>query len=358
VADQALTLPSPRDDHAARVGQLPDLAARRLGGAVMWTNDDFFADVHQLIAPEPAVHDPSAYGTRGKVYDGWETRRRRSAGDDQVIVRLGAAGVVRAVVVDTAFFTGNYPQYASIDATTFLGHPTADEVRAAVWRPLVERAPLRGDTANLLPVADSPDRLTTHVRLTIHPDGGVARLRILGEVVPDPRRLGGRVDLGAVEHGGVIEDCSDMFYSSPANVLMPGAAHVMSDGWETARRRDDGNDWLVVRLGVPGVVEQIVVDTSRFVGNAPGWARLTDAATGAELLARTRLLPDTEHLFRALAGPAVSAVRLDVYPDGGLSRLRLRGTVPPERHDEIARRWRALLPPAQVSLLDPADLFA
>ena len=129
-----------------------------------------------------------------------------------------------------------------------------------------------------------PDRLVTHVRLTIYPDGGVARLRVHGEVVPDPRWLGGRLDLAALLAGGQVADCSNMFYSSPANVLSPGRARVMSDGWETARRRDDGNDWLVVRLAAPAVLHEAVIDTSRFVGNAPGRARLTDAETGAELL--------------------------------------------------------------------------
>ena len=147
----------------------------------------------------------------------------------------------------------------------------------------------------------APDRLVTHVRLTIYPDGGVARLRVFGEVVPDPRRLGGRVDLAATAAGGWVEACSNMFFSAPANVLAPGRAQVMSDGWETARRRDDGHDWLVVRLAVPGLLHHAVIDTSRFAGNAPGHARLSDAESGAELLPRTRLIPDAEHRFRLRA---------------------------------------------------------
>src|SRR5206468_4948776 len=139
--------------------------------------------------------------------------------------------------------------------------------------------------------------------------GGVARFRVLGEVVPDPRLLGGRIDLAAVRHGGLIEACSNGFYSAPTNVLMPAQAQVMSDGWETARRRDDGNDWLTVRLGVPGVLHEVVIDTSRFVGNAPGWAALTDPESGAELLPRTPLLADTEHRFRVAPAPAARLVR-------------------------------------------------
>ncbi len=328
------------------VEQWPDLASRALGGTVIWANDEFFAGAENLITPGPADHDRSAYGPRGKVYDGWETRRRREPGADCVIIRLGVAGVVRGVVVDTAHFTGNYPQFAAAEGTCLLGYPSADEVRAAGWAPLAAKAPLRGDTRNALPVA-GPDRLVTHLRLTIYPDGGVARLRVHGEVVPDPRRLGARVDLAATVHGGRIIDCSNMFYASPANVLAPGRAAVMSDGWETARRRDDGNDWLVVALAAPGVLHDAVIDTSRFVGNAPGWARLTDADTGTELLARTPLLPDTEHRFRLRQAVSVERVRLDIYPDGGISRLRLNGSVPDAARPTVAQRWSSLLPADQ-----------
>jgi allantoicase len=181
---------------------------------------------------------------------------------------------------------------------------------------------------------------------------------VFGEVVPDPRRLGGRVDLAALTHGGLVESCSDMFFGSPANALAPGQAQVMSDGWETARRRDDANDWLAVRLAVPGILQAVVIDTSRFVGNAPGWAALTDADTGAVLLPRTRLLPDTEHGLRAIAAPPVRLARLDIYPDGGISRLRLLGTVPAELHDAIARRWLDLLPAEQAAAVDRAEFFA
>jgi allantoicase len=244
-----------------------------------------------------------------------------------------------------------------VHATTVLGYPDAAELAAADWRPLVERADLAGNASNLIPVTVA-EQLTTHVRLTIHPDGGVARFRVHGEAVPDPRRLGGRVDLAALVHGGAVEDCSNMFYASPANALAPGRAAVMSDGWETARRRDDGNDWLVVRLAAPGVLHEAVIDTSRFVGNAPGAATLTDAESGTVLLPRTRLLPDTEHVLRVAAAAPVRVVRLDIYPDGGISRLRLRGAVADDQRGPLARRWLGLLPPAVAAAVDPDEFFA
>ena len=333
----------------------PDLASRALGGTVVWASDQFFAGAENLVTPEPALHDTSAYGLRGKLYDGWETRRRRGDGTDAdadaAIVRLGVPGIVRQVVVDTAHFAGNYPPFASVEGCCLLGYPTADEIRAAPWAPLVAKSPLTGDARNVLGV-ERPDQLVTHVRLTIYPDGGVARLRVHGEVVPDPRRLGGRVDLAATVHGGRIAECSNTFYASPANVLAPGLAATTSDGWETARRRDDGNDWLVVALAAPGVLHDAVIDTSRFVGNVPGWAALTDADTGAELLPRTPLLPDTEHRFRLRAAAPAANARLDIYPDGGIARLRLNGSVAPEARDAVAQRWLALLPPSTDAASD------
>jgi allantoicase len=337
---------------------LPDVASRALGGSVLYANDEFFADAHNLIKPEPPGHDPAAFGVRGKLYDGWETRRRREPGADFVIIRLAAPAVVRGVNIDTAYFRGNYPQAAAVDGAMLLGYPALKEVLAADWQPLTGSARLGGDQANLVPVT-GPDRLVSHLRLTIYPDGGVARLRVYGEIVPDPRRLGGRVDLAALGQGGRVESCSNMFFAAPSNVLSPGRARVMSDGWETARRRDDGNDWLVVRLAVPGLLHHAVIDTSRFVGNAPGHARLSDPETGAELLPRTRLLPDAEHWFglRPAGAGAVRLVRLDIYPDGGIARLRLVGEVPSDLREQVIQRWLGLLPPPLAAAVDAAEFF-
>lgn len=338
----------------------PDVAARGLGASVVAANDELFAAADNLISDGPPVHDWSAFGHRGKVYDGWETRRRRGehrdGSPDWVIVRLGAPALVHTVVVDTAHFTGNSPTHAAIDATTLLGYPSAEEVAGATWTPLMPVSPLHGDTANTFTVQPA-DWLVTHVRLRIYPDGGVARLRVHGEVVPDPRFLGGRIDLAAASNGGQITACSNMFYSSPAHVIAPGRARVMSDGWETARRRDDGNDWLTVALAAPGIVHHVVLDTSRFIGNAPGEARLSDAATGAELLPPTRLQPDTEHRFRVPEAAPVSELRLDIYPDGGLSRLRAHGSVAPDAQAALAARWLGLLPPHVAASVDPSSFF-
>jgi allantoicase len=327
--------------------RLPDLASRRLGGSVVSANDELFAERENLIKPEAPAYSTYTFGHKGQVYDGWETRRRREPGHDHAIVRLGAAGVVRGVVVDTAFFKGNYPPEVSVEGTGVEGYPSPDELAEAEWVELVARSPAKGDAQNPFPV-QAPQRCT-HVRLSIYPDGGVARLRVHGDAVPDPRFLvAGALDLAALVNGGVVTGCSNMFYSSPTNLISPGEARVMGEGWETARRRDDGNDWVELALAGPGVVRLAELDTSHFVGNAPGWASLRGMDDGTELLARTRLQPDTRHLFRLPTAPEVTGVRLDVFPDGGLARVRLYGELSAKGLVAIGLRWLNSLPDAQA----------
>jgi len=339
--------------------QWPDLASRSLGGGVVYANDELFADRENLIKPGDPVFQPHTFGNKGQVMDGWETRRRRSAaGDghgDDAIVRLGCAGVVRRVVVDTSYFTGNYPPEVCVEACGAEGYPGPAELAAASWTTLVPRSAVAGDARNEFEVA--VEQRFTHVRLTIFPDGGVARLRVHGEPVPDPRLLPATIDLAALENGAVVTGCSNMFYSSPANLLMPGLARVMGDGWETARRRDDSNDWVAVRLACAGSVELVELDTSHFVGNAPGWARL--GYDGGGLVARTALQPDTRHRFAVADGPVAEEVRLDVYPDGGMARLRVFGVPTAGARAALADRFLRLLPgPQLVVLLRAAGVAA
>jgi allantoicase len=339
--------------------RLPDLASRRLGGSVVYANDELFAERENLIKPEAPAYSTYTFGHKGQVYDGWETRRRRAPGHDYAIVRLGVAGLVRGVVVDTAFFKGNYPPEVSVEATGVEGYPSPAELQEAEWVSLVPRSPVKGDAQNPFPV-QVPQRFT-HVRLCIYPDGGVARLRVHGEAVPDPRFLAtGALDLAALTNGGVVTGCSNMFYSSPTNLISPGDARVMGEGWETARRRDEGNDWVEFGLAGPGVVRLAELDTRWFVGNAPGWATLrgTDARTGpddpaawTELLPRTRLQPDTRHLFRLPTTTEVTTVRLDVFPDGGLARVRLYGDLSAQGLAGLGLRWLNSLPAAQARQL-------
>jgi allantoicase len=331
------------------VATLPDLASRRLGASVMYATDELFAAKENLIKPEPPVFTAGEFGARGKIYDGWESRRRREPGNDHAIIRLGVPGVVHGVAVDTSFFRGNYPPHISVEAVSVDGYPSAAELSQLDWQPLVDRAAAAGDAVNWYPVM--VPRHCTHVRLSIYPDGGVARLRVHGDAFPDPRFLTGTIDLAALENGGRLVECSDAFYSSAWNLIMPGRAASMADGWENARRRDGGLDYATFSLAAAGVVSQIELDTSYFVGNAPGSARLLaavarspealTAAGWAELLPPVALLPDTRHRFLVEPAEPVTYVRLEVFPDGGLARLRVLGGITPGELSVMGERYRA-----------------
>lgn len=320
--------------------RLVDLAARGVGGGVVAANDELFAERENLIRDAPPTYRPGTFGHRGQVYDGWETRRRREPGADWAVVRLGLPGVVHGVVVDTAFFRGNYPPAVSVQGLAADGYPSPHELTEAPWEPLVPESPCAGDTVNHYPVT-SPRRWT-HLRLVQHPDGGVARFRVHGEVVADPRLLlDGTTDLAALENGARVTGCSNLFYSAPSNLIAPGEARTMGEGWETARRRDGGNDWVELALAGAGTVRLAELDTRYFVGNAPGWARLTGLGPDGEveLVARTRLQPDTRHRFPTGVERVVDRVRLDVYPDGGMARVRLWGALSVSGREALVRRF-------------------
>ncbi|GAA4549873.1 allantoicase [Pseudonocardia xishanensis] len=305
----------------------PDLALRTVGGSVVSATDESFAAKENLIVPGSPEFDPTTFGHRGKVYDGWETRRRRSPGHDEAVVRLGAAGIVRRIVVDTTWFTGNYPPQAAVD-----GRADGD------WFALVPLSDLKGDSENAFDVRC--DRRVTEVRLRIVPDGGVARLRVFGEALPDPALVGalGTVDLAAVENGGHIRDVSNRFYSEPHHLLLPGPARSMGEGWETARRRGTGNDWVEIGLAVESRIAVVELDTRYFLHNAPASATLSG---GGRTLVETPLEPDTVHRLVLSEAPPVTGVRLDIHPDGGLSRVRLWGAPTDAGRETLGARFRA-----------------
>ncbi|QFZ73571.1 allantoicase [Streptomyces fagopyri] len=335
-----------------------DLADRRLGAGVVAANDEFFAERENLLGSGRAEFDPEHFGHKGKIMDGWETRRRRGASADHpwptaedhdwALVRLGAPGVIRGIVVDTAHFRGNHPQAVSVEGVSMPGSPSprellADEVK---WTTLVPRTAVGGHAANGFAV-DVEQRFT-HLRVNQHPDGGIARLRVHGEVVPDPAWLAalGTFDVVALENGGLAEDASDRFYSPATNTIQPGRSRKMDDGWETRRRRDTGHDWIRYRLVARSEIRALEVDTAYLKGNSAGWASVSvrDGEDGEwrEIVPRTRLQPDTNHRF-ALTAPAVGThARVDIFPDGGISRLRLFGSLTPEGTADLAARYQEL----------------
>ncbi|HEV3140843.1 MAG TPA: allantoicase [Vicinamibacterales bacterium] len=328
---------------------LVDLASERLGAAAIAANDDFFAPKENLIKAAAPIWIEGKYTDKGKWMDGWETRRRRDAEPgtpgvhDWCVIRLGAAGIVRGVDVHTAFFKGNYPDSCAIDLADLPDAASRDDVDRAAWKEALPQSKLAGDSHNLFTIGGASR--ATHLRLRIYPDGGVARLRVHGDVVVDWNRLErrGDVDLAAAEHGGFVVVCSDMFFGSRNNLILPGDSTHMGDGWETKRRRTAGHEWTIVRLARAGTIRRIEVDTKHFKGNAPGScsldaATLDERAAGTrrfepsavswrELVPRTPLRPDALHSFEdglpAIEG--VTHVRLNIFPDGGIARLRLFG---------------------------------
>jgi len=325
--------------------ELIDLASERLGGAVLYANDDFFAPKENLLKASTPVFIEGKYTDLGKWMDGWESRRRRTPGFDWCIIRLGLSGVIRGVVVDTSHFKGNYPEQCSIEACALDGLPSAEQLssQSQEWIEILPKSKLNGDSINPFSV-DSAERWT-HLRFKIYPDGGVARLRVYGEVVPHwnrLKRIGSEVDLAAVENGGMVISCSDMFFGHRHNLIMPGRALNMSDGWETKRRRGPGHDWTIIKLGTTGRIRHLEIDTSHFKGNFPESCSLEScSAAGVPLetlqdpsfhwkpvLGRTKLQAHTRHYFdEVLDTGVVSHVRFNIFPDGGISRLRVFGTI-------------------------------
>jgi allantoicase len=314
-----------------------NLADARLGASVLSVTDEFFGARERLLNPAEPEWRAGVYDEHGKWMDGWETRRRREQGNDHCVIQLAAPGTLSALDIDTRFFTGNFPPHASVEGCRVVGRPDS----STSWVSLLPHTPLRGDSHNIFELSEQA--VCSHLRLNIHPDGGVARLRAYGSVHRDWTVGEASVDLAASLNGGRALLCSDEHYGSMGNLLLPGRGTSMADGWETRRRREPGFDWVIVQLGHPGRIEQVEIDTAYFKGNFPHevsiHAALLPAHTGAQLaseclywpllLEPQRLQADRVHRFEAKIRDvgAVSHVRVNVHPDGGLSRVRLFGRV-------------------------------
>jgi allantoicase len=338
--------------------QLIDLAQVRLGGQTLACSDDFFAEMANLIKPGRGIFIEDKFTDRGKWMDGWESRRSYGRDNgrefDWCIIRLGVAGIIHGFDIDTNHFRGNAPQYISVEACCCEG-----DIKQAFWTTVVDHSLIEADSHNLFLVTPNlaiPDLLSpklavkeqtakptvsTHVRLNIFPDGGIARLRVYGEPVFEPDKVvtGELIDLGAIKKGARALLCSDMFFSDKNNLLMPGRAINMSEGWETKRRRERGHDWVIIKLATRGNLKKLILDTAHFKGNFPDSFSL-DATNGSDqevlsaqvqwhqVVLKTQLFADCEHLFveQISSGDAnFSHIRLNIFPDGGISRLRLFG---------------------------------
>lgn len=329
----------PQIDPAAPafVRRLVNLADGRLGAEALSCSDDFFAAKERMLNPEPAVFIAGKYDEHGKWMDGWESRRKRGPGHDWCIVRLARPGRLLGVDLDTSHFTGNYPPAVSLQAC----YSDADEIDEGQWQPLLPSVNLGGNQHHYFELAGAG--VVSHVRVNLYPDGGLARLRLYG--LPDPAAIqpeaDGCIDLAAALNGASVVTANNQHFGLAANLLMPGRGLNMGDGWETRRRREPGNDWCLIALARPGQIERIEVDTCHFKGNFPAQCSLQGALVAGgtdeslvtqsmfwhELLPPQSLQMDHQHFLQSEVLPhaAVSHVRFNIYPDGGVSRLRLWG---------------------------------
>jgi len=321
-----------------------NLADERLGAEAIFATDDFFADKQRMLQTADAIFYPDKYDDNGKWMDGWESRRKRVEGHDYCLVRLATSGRIYGVDIDTSHFTGNFPPAASLEACYC---PDGDPADDADWTEIVTPIGLRaGVGAEAHHYAEvTAEGVFTHVRLHIYPDGGIARLRVYGRPDRDWSKMASsadQVDLAAMINGGVVLTWSDAHYGNPNAILAPGRGINMGDGWETRRRREPGNEWLVVELGHPGEIEKIIVDTCHFKGNYPDRVSIQAAYVDGEkdkslrarsmfwqtILPEQKMQADHIHEFDASViaklGP-VSHLRVNSIPDGGISRLRILG---------------------------------
>jgi allantoicase len=310
---------------------MTDLISEAVGGRVVACNDEFFAEARNLLKVTAPEWREGVYTEQGKWMDGWETRRRREPGHDWCVLALGIPGAIRSVTVDTSYFTGNYPESFSLEACGVGGD---ERLESARWEELIPSTILAGDSVSVIDVNDF--HRVTHLRLNIYPDGGVARFRVDGDPIPMMEEVcpeDGRTDLASSLVGGEAIDASDLHYSPPSNMLRPTDPAGMWDGWETKRRRGPGNDWATFRLGLPGWVEAVHVDTRFFRGNSPGWVSISlseDGAAWNEVATMAEVERDTVNVL-ALSDPVHAAhLRLDIHPDGGVARLRVRGRPDPD----------------------------
>lgn len=318
-----------------------NLAHPRLGAEAIFATDDFFADCQRMLKEEPAVFIPGKFDDHGKWMDGWESRRKRVEGYDYCIVRLGRPGVVRGVDIDTSHFLGNHPPAASIDACLCIdGDPTDDNV----WTEILPSVSLEQDSHHLHDIIN--EGTYSHVRLNIYPDGGIARLRVYGEPQCSWEQYNNSelLDLAALEYGGGAIACSNQaFESSMLSLNMPGRGINMGDGWETKRRREPGNEWVIIALGHEGIIKAIELDTAHYKGNYPDRASVqagyikggtrdsivTQSMFWRDLLPEQKLEMDAIHSFESEIKylGTITHVRINIIPDGGLSRVRLFGNI-------------------------------
>ncbi|KAI8049007.1 galactose-binding domain-like protein [Syncephalis plumigaleata] len=297
-----------------------NLAGRAQGGRIVDVSDEFFASADNLLQTHEPVSKPNTYTENGAWMDGWESRRH-NPDHDWVIIKLGFPGSIVGFDINTGHFNGNQAPEASVEAC-FISEDTLKQGGDIDfdWDSVLPRVDL-GPASKHYFMLDSPTPVYNFVRLRIYPDG---------------KQL---MDLAFVGNGGRVVAQSDQHYTPSSNLILPERGHNMGDGWETKRSRIPNHcDWVLVRLGMPGKLEKCEIDTHYFKGNFPDGVELDACYSDVEdpsletdvawfqILPRQRLSAHQQHHFSLdLRDRAFTHVRMTIFPDGGVMRLRVYG---------------------------------
>ncbi|CCE86818.1 Piso0_005331 [Millerozyma farinosa CBS 7064] len=322
-----------------------DVIGEKVGGRVVKLSDEWFAAAENLIKPKAPIRDATRFTHAGAWYDGWETRRHNTAEADFVIIRMGVSSAkLIGCEVDTAFFNGNHAPHISVEAVHLDDDNEIETLPESQWETVIDKVECGPSQKHFFVRDGLTSSSYTHVRLRMYPDGGIARFRLYGSVIPIyPKNVATVLDMASVKNGGVAIRVSDQHFGSADNLVLPGRGHDMSDGWETKRSREPGHvDWVVIRLGALTKISQIVVDTAHFRGNFPQKVNVKairkssdeevpahDSKEWELLVPDSKTGPHAEHQYDVSSGNAYSHVLLTIIPDGGVKRVRVFGNIVP-----------------------------
>ena len=316
---------------------LIDLAQPRLGSKVIFKTDDFFASANRIIDPSSPVFKEGLFNKNGKWMDGWESRRKRTPGHDYLIIKLGKPGSISKVNVDTSHFNGNQPSMISIDAC----NSKSNNIKSFKWKNLVSKKKTKANSHHIFKT--SSKSVFTHIKLNIFPDGGVARLRLYGSISKENNNFGKKtINLASLLDGASVVACNNEHFGKAENILAPGKAKNMGDGWETRRRRDKGFDWLILNSIDGEMIDKIEISTHHFKGNFPSHCSLQAAYIPTKkssssivnssnnwktLMNKTTLKANKTHTFKntLMKKNKINFIKINIFPDGGISRFRIFG---------------------------------
>ena len=315
---------------------LIDLAQPRLGTKVIYKTDDFFASANRIISPTEPVFKVGVFDKHGKWMDGWESRRKRTEGHDFIIIKLGKPGTIKKVDVDTSHFNGNQPAMVSIEGT----NSNSNKINQLKWQPLLSKKKTKANSHHYFTV--NSNKVFTHIKFNIFPDGGVARLRLYGSIAKSNKLKNKKINLASLLDGSSVIACNNEHFGKAENILAPGKAKNMGDGWETRRRRGKGFDWLILNSLNGKEIDKIEISTHHFKGNFPSHCSLQAAYLPNSknskqivkssnnwkyLLKDAKLSANKVHVFKnnLMKKDKINFIKINIFPDGGISRFRIYG---------------------------------